>query len=65
LLCAQTMGAPHSEFEPALAELKLALHEHTERSRKLAASKRSNGRPIVKASASGLKLRVRQRTDSL
>ena len=38
-LCAEAIAAPQSEFEPAIAELKLALHEHTERLRKLAASK--------------------------
>jgi len=38
-LCAQAIAAPPSEFDPAIAELKLALHEHTERLRQLAASK--------------------------
>jgi predicted outer membrane protein len=38
-LCAQAIAAPPSEFDPAIAELKVALHEHTERLRQLAASK--------------------------
>ena len=38
-LCAKTVVARDHEFEPVIAELKSALHEHTEHLRKLAAVK--------------------------
>ena len=38
-LCAKAVAAPESDLEPVITELKLALHEHTERLRKLAALK--------------------------
>jgi hypothetical protein len=39
-LCAKAIAAPGGdELEPALSELKAALHEHTERLRQLAAKK--------------------------
>jgi hypothetical protein len=38
-LCAAVIAAKDRELEPALSDLKLALHEHTERLRKLAAVK--------------------------
>jgi hypothetical protein len=38
-LCADAVAASASDLEPVITELKVALHEHTERLRKLAASK--------------------------
>jgi hypothetical protein len=38
-LCAKAVAAPESDLEPVITELKVALHEHTERLRKLAALK--------------------------
>ena len=38
-LCAKAVAAAESDLEPVITELKLALHEHTERLRKLAALK--------------------------
>jgi hypothetical protein len=38
-LCAKAVAAPESDLEPVIGELKVALHEHTERLRKLAALK--------------------------
>lgn len=37
-LCAAVIEAKDAEIEPALSELKVALHEHTERLRNLAAA---------------------------
>jgi hypothetical protein len=39
VLCARTVSAPEAELAPIIAELKAALHEHTQRLRKLAAAK--------------------------
>lgn len=36
-LCEKILAAPESELEPTLVALQIALHEHTERFRKLAA----------------------------
>jgi hypothetical protein len=38
-LCAKAVAAAESDLEPVITELKVALHEHTERLRKLAALK--------------------------
>src|SRR5580692_8384828 len=38
-IATQVKPVSHSEFEPAVTELKVALHEHTQRLRKLDASK--------------------------
>jgi hypothetical protein len=38
-LCADVVGAEDDHLEPSLTELKAALHEHTERLRKVAAAK--------------------------
>jgi hypothetical protein len=40
-LCARAVSAEPSELDPIIQELKAALHEHTERLRKLAADKLS------------------------
>jgi hypothetical protein len=38
-LCAHVVAAEEANLEPSLSELKAALHEHTERLRKIAAAK--------------------------
>lgn len=38
-LCADVVAAEDDHLEPSLTELKAALHEHTERLRKVAAAK--------------------------
>jgi hypothetical protein len=38
-LCADVVAAEGDHLEPSLSELKAALHEHTERLRKVAAAK--------------------------
>jgi hypothetical protein len=45
-LCADAVAAPASDLEPVITELKAALHEHTERLRKLAASKLALNIPL-------------------
>ncbi len=50
-LCARAVKAEHCDLEPILEELKTALHEHTERLRKLAFETLSPARKFKTASS--------------
>jgi len=47
-LCGEAVAASASDLEPVITELKVALHEHTESLRKLAASKLALCIPVEK-----------------